>query len=113
MFYDDVFKTITETGAFSEEAKVTVDTDEYVLKGIFCSGSYGSKEFDKGYSAKKTEKRQSLKLALGSLPASLDQKDLIRKTLVIRGKNFIVREIMGNDSGMLNLDLVPGADNNA
>lgn len=111
MFYDDVFKTITETGAFSEEAKVTVDTEEYVLKGIFCSGSYGSKEYDKGYSTRKTEKRQSLKLSLQSLPSAISQADLIRNTLVIRGKNFIVREITGNDSGILNLDLVPGESN--
>ena len=111
MFYDDVFQTITETGAFSEEAKVIVDTQEYVLKGIFCSGSYGTKEFDKGYSAKKTEKRQSFKLSLQSLPSAISQADLIRKTLTIRGRNFIVREVTGNDSGILNLDLVPGESN--
>lgn len=106
MFYDDVFQTITETGAFSEEAKVTVDSTEYVLKGIFCSGNYGEKKTDRGYTTHKTVARQSFLMSKLSLPSALEASSLVRQKLTVRGKDFIVREVTGNDSGMLDLDLV-------
>lgn len=108
MFYDDAFQRITETTAFSEEATFSVSSEEYSVKGFFCSGSYGEKDFDKGYSVRKTVKRQSLKVSASSLPSGVTPQDLIRNTLTIRGNAYIVREITGNESGILNLDLIAG-----
>jgi len=108
MFYDDAFQKITENSAFSEEATFSVSSEEYSVKGFFCSGSYGEDRMDKGYSVKKSVKRQSFKISASSLPSGVGVTDLIRNTLTIRGKAFIVREITGNDSGILSLDLTVG-----
>ena len=108
MFYDDAFQMITEGSAFSEEATLVIGAVEYTLKGFFCSGSYGQKDFDKGYTTNKTVNRQSLKISKNSLPNGVSQKDIIRQKLSIREKSFIVRDVTGNDSGILNLDLAPG-----
>lgn len=108
MFYDDVFKRITETSPFSTEGKVTVGETEYVIGGILCSGSYGQKEFDKGYSLAKTLKRQSFKVSLSSLPTGVDVQDLVRKTIVIGGDSWVIDDITGNKSGILDLSLKGG-----
>lgn len=110
MFYDDVFRRITETSPFSSEGKVWVNDTEYVIGGIFCSGSYGEKEFDKGYSLRKSLKRQSFKVSLSSLPSGVTQENLLRNTITIDGRAWVVDEITGNDSGILNLSLKGGAD---
>lgn len=110
MFYDDVFRKITETSPFSSEGKVRVNDTEYVIGGIFCSGSYGEKEFDKGYSLRKSLKRQSFKVSLSSLPSGVTQENLLRNTITIDGRAWVVDEITGNDSGILNLSLKGGAD---
>ena len=107
MFYDDAFQRITEGSAFSEEATLVIGSAEYAIKGFFCSGSYGQKEFDKGYTTAKTVNRQSFKISKLSLPNGVSQRDIIRQTLTVREKSFVVREVTGNDSGILNLDLVP------
>lgn len=108
MFYDDVFKTITESSPFSTEGKVSVNNTEYTIKGILCSGSYGQKEYDKGYSLAKTVDRQSLKVSLSSLPSGVAPSDLMRKTITIDGKAWVVDNITGNQSGILNITLKGG-----
>ena len=105
MFYDDVFRRITETSPFSTEGKVTVGETEYTIGGIFCSGSYGQKEFDKGYSLAKSLKRQSLKVSLSSLPTGVTPTDLIRKTITIGGTEWVIDDITGNQSGILDFSL--------
>lgn len=105
MFYDDVFRRITETGAFSQKGVVTVGSVEYELSGIFCSGSYGQKEYDKGYSTAKTVKRQTFKVSLSSLPAGITPKDLIRQKLTVNGEDWVIDDITGNQSGILNFSL--------
>lgn len=109
MFYDDVFQEITEKSAFSEEVVITVSSEEYKVRGMYCSGSYGQKDYDKGYSVGKTVNAQSFKISLQSLPAGVAPKDLMRQTLTLRGKSFTIRDVTGNNSGILSLDLVPGA----
>lgn len=109
MFYDDVFQTITESSAFSETALLTIDGVEFCLKGIFCSGNYGQRDLDKGYTTRKTVKRQSFQMAKASVPCTLDPAEMVRHTLNVRNTDFMVREVTGNDSGMIVLDLVPGA----
>ena len=120
MFYDDVFRQITENSPFSIEATLVIksksvngseDTSvSYPLKGIFCSGSYGEKEFDKGYSTRKTIKRQTFKISKGSLPDEIKTVDLRKQTLVANGCSWVIRDVVGNDSGILEIDLVPGGN---
>lgn len=110
MFYDDAFKTITESSPFSTEGKVSVNNIEYTIKGILCSGSYGQKEFDKGYSLAKTVNRQTFKVSLSSLPSGVSPSDLMRKTLVIGGNSWVIDDITGNKSGMLNISLKGGTN---
>ena len=109
MFYDDAFRTITETSPFSTEGKVTVNETEYTIKGILCSGSYGQKEYDKGYSLAKTVDRQTFKVSLSSLPSGVSSSDLMRNTITIDGKAWVVDNITGNKSGILNISLKGGA----
>ena len=101
MFYDDVFKRITEASPFSTEGTFTVNSTEYKIGGIFCSGNYGQKEYDKGYSLAKSVKRQSFKVSLSSLPTGVGVSDLIRQTITINGQNWIINDITGNQSGIL------------
>lgn len=109
MFYDDVFQSITESSAFSETALLTIDGVEFTLKGFFCSGNYGQRDLDKGYTTKKTVKRQSFQIAKASVPCTLDVSEMVRQTLTVRETDYTVREVIGNDSGIYVLDLVPGA----
>lgn len=111
MFYDDVFRRITEGSAFSEEAALTLSSQECTLKGFFCSGSYGDKGLDKGYTTDKTVNRQAFKVSADSLPEGAVPKDLMRQVLTIRGRKWTVRDVTGNDSGILNLDLIPSGGN--
>ena len=106
MFYDDTFQNITEGSAFTEEAVLTIEDAEYKLKGFFCSGNYGEKKLDKGYSAYKTVKRQSFQMSALSLPATLTMADLGRQKLTVRGSDYIIREVLGNESGIIVLDLI-------
>ena len=108
MFYDDAFRRITEKSAFSQEAVLLIGAIEYSLKGIFCSGNYGFDDLDKGYSKKKGEARQSFKISRSSVPCMLTPSDLIRNTLIIDSRRWIIRNVTGNDSGILNLELVVG-----
>lgn len=110
MFYDEAFRKFTESSPFSSEGKFSVNDTEYVIGGIFCSGSYGEKEFDKGYSLRKTLMRQSFKVSLSSLPAGVTQENLLRNSITIDGKTWIIDEITGNASGILNLVLKGGAN---
>ena len=107
MFYDDAFARITASSAFSEKAVLTIGTNEYDLYGFFYSGNYGEKKMDKGYSVAKTVKRQSFETAKANLPTGVEVTDLARKSLLVRGVDFTIREVVGNDSGMLVMDLVP------
>lgn len=115
MFYDDVFQSILASSPFSEKGILTVtsrtvvdgqsvtETSEYELSGFFCSGSYGQESFDKGYSVKKSVKRQSFKVSLKDL--SVDVKKLARAKLAVHGKVWTVDEVTGNQSGILELTL--------
>ena len=117
MFYDDAFRQITENSAFTETAVLTVDTTEYELKGFFYSGNYGEKKLDndgiafrfdsedKGYTAYKTVKRQSFQVSKDSLPVEV--QDLARQILTVRNVDYTIREVTGNDSGMIVMELVP------
>ena len=132
MFYDEAFRRITEGSAFSQKADIALGPlpvqwqgedviwkgDEVVyesghlyLHGIFCSGNYGQKDYDKGYTTKKDEARQSFKISKSSLPTMITPSDLIRKTLVVNSRAWVIRAVTGNDSGILNLELVPGGIN--
>ena len=74
MFYDEAFRRITEGSAFSQKADIALGPlsvlwqgedvlwkgDEVVysnghlyVQGIFCSGNYGTRDIDKGYTTKK------------------------------------------------------------
>lgn len=129
MFYDDAFRRITEGSAFSQKAdialgplpvqwqgedviwkgeEVVYESGHLYLHGIFCSGNYGFTDFDKGYSKKKGEALQSFKISKSSLPTMITPSDLIRKTLVVNSRAWTIRAVSGNDSGILNLELVPG-----
>lgn len=112
MFYDDVFHNITEKSPFSEKAILSVSVDnviaEYELSGIFCSGSYGERELDKGYSLRKSIKRQTFKISKMSLPTEIEPSDIARQSIYVHGNSWVIREVVGNDSGILELDLVPG-----
>lgn len=104
MFYDDAFRQITENSAFAETAILTIDTTEYDLKGFFYSGNYGEKKLDKGYTAYKTVKRQSFQVSKDSLPVEV--QDLARQILTVRNVDYTIREVTGNDSGMIVMELV-------
>jgi len=105
MFYDEIFQNVLENGPFSQEATLVIENTEYLIKGIFCSGNYGMNEYDKGYSTKKTEKRQSFKISLASIPQGLSESDLIRQSLTVNGKAWVINGITGNESGVLELSL--------
>lgn len=109
MFYDDVFQRITEDSPFSVEATLKVTTggtsSEYVLKGIYFSGSYGEKKLDKGYSLGKTLKRQSFQISLNSVPEGLSPSTMVRQILEVGETSWVIDEIVGNASGMLTLSL--------
>lgn len=117
MFYDEVFRQILETSAFSEEAVLTVKvkvgqgasaeetSSSYTLRGFFCSGSYGQDDFDKGYTLRKTVKRQSFKISLDSLPSEVNPAKLARQKLAVHGKDWTIDEVTGNESGILELSL--------
>lgn len=107
MFYDDAFQAITESSAFSECATLTVDTEEYTLKGLFYSGNYGEKKLDKGYTTAKAVRRQAFQISKATLPSMLSASDLARRYLTVRGVAYVIREVTGNDSGMLVMELVP------
>lgn len=106
MFYDDAFQNILRDSAFSEEAILTIGEIEYQLKGFFCSGNYGEGKTDKGYTTKKTVARQSFQMSKLSLPSMLDVPSLARQKLTVRDTDYTIREVKGNDSGMLVFDLV-------
>ena len=109
MFYNDQFAGILENSPFSTTGVVSREGDGVVnLHGFFCSGSYGQKEYGKGYATKKTEKRQSFKIALDGLPEGVVVSDLIRRPMLIDGRNWIIDDITGNDSGILSLSLKGG-----
>ena len=55
--------------------------------------------------------RQSFKVSADSLPEGAVPKDLMRQVLTIRGRRWTVRDVTGNDSGILNLDLIPSGGN--
>lgn len=107
MFYDDAFAHVFEDSAFTEKAVLTIGPVEYELKGFFYSGNYGEKKLDKGYTIDKTVKRQTFQMAKGSLPCMLDETSLTRQKLKVRDIDFEIREVKGNDSGVLVFDLVP------
>lgn len=108
MFYDEAFQRITESSAFSERAVLTIGSIEYELSGFFCSGNYGQKDYDKGYSLAKSVKRQSFKISKDSLPPMICPKDIIRQTLTVRNVSWTIDEVTGNDSGILDLSLKGG-----
>ena len=103
---DSQWKNLMENGSWSEKATLTVGENTYSLHGIFFSGNYGQKDFDKGYSIRKPEMRQSFRIALSSLPEGVAVKDLVRASLSVRGNTWTVRQVTGNESGTLNLELV-------
>ena len=107
MFYDDAFAKITASSAFSESALLTIGDSEYQISGFFYSGNYGEKKLDKGYSTAKSVKRQSFETAKANLPEGVEVTDLARQTLCVRNVLYTIREVVGNDSGMLVMDLVP------
>lgn len=134
MFYDEAFQRITEGSAFSQKAdialgplsvlwqgedvlwknnEVVYESGHLYLHGIFCSGNYGQKDYDKGYSVGKSEARQSFKISKSSLPAMITPSDLIRKTLVVNSRAWTIRAVTGNDSGILNLELIVGESGDA
>ena len=107
-FADSQFEKILTFSPFSTHGVVTLDDDsELTINGFFCSGSYGMKELDKGYSKPKTEKGQSFKTALSFIPEGID---VLRKKILVEGKNWIIDEVVGNQSGILNLVLKPSKD---
>ena len=55
----------------------------------------------------KTKKGQSFKVGLSSIP---ENTDLLRKKILVEGKNWIIDEVIGNQSGILNLVLKPSKD---
>lgn len=105
MFYDDVFKLIIEDSAFSEVATLTIGENSFELKGFFCSGNYGEVDFLKGYASSKTKKMQSFQVSKQSLPVGIEASMLMRKTLSIHDENWVINDIVGNDSGILKLQL--------
>ena len=107
MFYDDAFAKITASSAFSESAVLTIGDSEYQISGFFYSGNYGEKKLDKGYSTAKSVKRQSFETAKANLPEGVEVADLARQSLCIRNVSYTIREVVGNDSGMLVMDIVP------
>ena len=107
MFYDDAFANITENSPFSEAATMVIGNVKHSLKGFFYSGNHGEKKLDKGYTTAKTVKRQAFQISKSSLPLGVGVADLARKTLTVRGTDYIVRDVTGNDSGMLIMELVP------
>ena len=107
-FADSQFDKVLAFSPFSTRAVVTLDDQtELTIAGFFCSGSYGVKEYDKGYSKAKTEKGQSFKVALASIP---EGTDLLRKKMCIDGKYWVIDEVVGNQSGILNLVLKPSKE---
>lgn len=109
MFYDDVFKEITENSPFSTTGTVKEQgTSLYTLQGIFFSGSYAEDDLSKGYTVDKTVDRQFFRISLGSLPSTVKPQNLARKTLSVEGNDYTIREINGNESGILTLVLVKG-----
>lgn len=110
MFYDEATRRMLESSPFTEAATLLVESGggsaQFTLKGIFCSGNYGQKDLDKGYTTRKTVARQSFQIAGSSIPCTLEARDLIRQTLCVRGVEYKVREVTGNDSGVIVLDLV-------
>ena len=107
-FADSQFDKVLAFSPFSTRAVVTLDDQtELAIAGFFCSGSYGTKEYDKGYSTAKTKKGQSFKVGLSSIPVGTD---LLRKKILVEGKNWIIDEVVGNQSGILNLVLKPSKD---
>ena len=109
MFYNDRFASILETSPFSTTGVVSLEGGDAInLHGIFCSGSYGQKEYGKGYTVMKTEKRQSFKVALDGLPEGVAPSDLIRRPMSVDGRNWVIDDITGNESGILSLSLKGG-----
>lgn len=106
MFGDSQFEKILAFSPFSTTGVVVLDdTTELTVPGFFCSGNYGEKDYDKGYSLAKSVKRQSFKIALGAIPTGVD---LMRKKIQINGAYWIIDEVRGNQSGILDLSLKPG-----
>lgn len=110
MFYDDAFKEITENSPFSISAEVMdKGASLYTVRGIFFSGSYSEDDLSKGYTVDKTVDRQFFRISLESMPSAVKPQELARKTLRIEGNDYTIREINGNESGILTLVLVKGA----
>lgn len=109
MFYNDQFANILESSPFSTIGVVSLEGDEVAnLHGFLCSGSYGQKEYGKGYATMKTEKRQSFKISLNGLPEGVTASDLMRRPMLIDGKSWVIDDITGNESGILSLSLKGG-----
>ncbi len=107
MFYDEIFQNITENSPFSEAVTITLKSgSSFELKGFYCSGSYGEDDLSKGYTTEKTVNKQSFKVSLSSLPENVKVTDLARASLTYNGKVYTIREVNGNESGVLSLNLV-------
>ena len=107
MFYDGQWAGILSSSPFSEKATVTIDEVQYTLSGIFYSGTYGERS-EVRYAREKAVLKQSFQLSLHSLPEGFDWKRLQRAVIVLRGKGFVVSNVYGNESGILNLELKHG-----
>lgn len=107
-FADSQFEKVLALSPFSQTGRIDLGNGtRLAVMGFFCSGSYGSKEYDKGYSTAKTKKGQSFKVALSSIP---DGVELLRKKILIDEKWWVIDDVTGNQSGILCLVLKPAKD---
>ncbi len=113
MFYDDVFKAITESSLFSQTVKLVVEKNgvisEYSLSGIFCSGTYSDDSPAQAYSPKKGVRGDSFEISLLSVPTQITdpKRGLIGAVLNGDIGNYRVFEVRGERSGILKLMLNP------
>lgn len=107
MFYDGQWAGILSSSPFSETATVTLEGVQYTFSGIFYSGTYGERS-EVRYAREKAVLRQSFQISLHAIPEGFDWRRLQRAVIEIRGETYVVSNVYGNDSGILNLELKHG-----
>lgn len=102
--YDKQFQLIFNKSQFSNEAEISIDDETvFVVRGFYCSGTYGERS-EARYIRERKILKDSFHCAKADVPYQL--KDLVKKTLVIEGRIYQIDRIYGNESGVLTFELV-------
>lgn len=102
---------IMETSIFTEEAILTLKgkSEEYVIKGIFSSGTYEDEKPTNGRSVRsRYVQGDYFQVALSTLPKGIKPHTELREALLkYKDEMYKVKDIIGKNGGTITLELIP------